>query len=368
MSFQKAKIAGVNVCGQEYHRLKNGVKRGDPKFVMSPSALKAFARLPSRWIRGWEPPETKSLEWGNLVDCRTLTPELFHARYSVQPLTYLDTKMVCPKCKSQTDSKTCRACGVERIATQIEIEWDNRSTHCSDWNAAQREQGKEVVTYDGLAECDKAVQRLFEPMDGDDTIKRFYDASERQVLLTGEWHDEDTGLIIPVSALLDLVPRGDSEFADNAGDFKSTVSAHPVYFKKQAFKYGYHIQAAFDLDLLNAATGQERTTWCFIIQENFAPYEPNRAIYGQDTGIGEPSFLDVGRMESFGGYRALLKLYCRCLKENKWPGYNSIGMTVQGWCVLRPDMYQIGDVDNLPQLVKEPEPEQEPEGIVDGMH
>lgn len=369
--FTKAHIAGVNVCSDEYHALKNGVERGDPKFVMSPSYLRAFALQPSKWIKGWNPKESKAKDWGNLVDCRTLTPNLFQSRYAITPETYMDVKMECPRCGTRTDSKSCRSCGVERVAKPREEPWDNRASKCSEWTEEQKKSGKQIVSSESLKHCDAAVKRLFEPVDGDDTIQRWFDCSERQVLVQGEWHDEPTGLIVPVSCLIDFVPRGDSEFADDLGDFKTCLSAHPDAFEWHAYKFGYHIQAAFDMDLFNIAANQQRSTWCFIAMENEEPWEFNRAIYGQDEGLENPSFVQLGRMESFGGYLGLMKLYCQCLKTGKWPSYREFGESVQGWSVLRPSfrvMQRAAAYRPWEAPVSEYAPEAEPEPILDGCH
>lgn len=341
MSFQNCKIAGVGVDSAEYHAGKEKHPRGSREFVMSPSALKAFARLPSRWKRGWNPPDTKSKQWGNLVDCRTITPELFEARYAIQPTHYTVKVLECPECGSVSDAKKCRKCDEERIEAMQEKAWTYQADFCREWREAQQKAGKAVVDPHTLADCDAAVKRLFEVVDGDDTMRRWFDACDRQVLVTGEWHDEDTGLIVPVSALLDFVPRPESEFPGYLGDFKSAVSAHPMVFQRQAFKYGYHIQAAFDLDIYNAAVPDERPrdTWCFIIQENFAPWEPNRAIYGQEQGMGQPGFVEIGREASMGGYKGLMAQYCQCLKRGQWPTYNQNDETVDGFCVLTPEPF-----------------------------
>lgn len=342
MSFQNAKIQGVGVDAATYHAKNAQHPRGSKEFVISPSSLKAFAQLPSRWVRGWNPPDSKSKQWGNLVDCRTLTPQLFESRYAVEPSHYTFAGMQCPKCKTVTEAKTCRACGVERVKFETKKEWNYTADVCRKWREERLAEGRTPVDSQLLSQCDAAVKRLFEVVDGDDTIQRWFEACDRQVLVTGEWHDEPTGLVIPVSALIDLVPRPNTEFAGNLGDFKSAVSAHPIVFQRQAFKYGYHLQAAFDLDLFNAATPDERPrdTWCFIIQENFEPWEPNRAIYGQERDMGQPGFVELGRDAAFGGYEGLLAQYCQCLKRGQWPRYNNTDESVDGWCVLRPEPFQ----------------------------
>lgn len=333
--FQNARIVGVGVNPKAYHALKDNHPRGHPEHIMSPSELNLFAKLPSKWVRGYEPPGSESKSWGNLVDCRTLTPEMFEATYAVQPPEYPCAVNKCPSCGSVSDAKKCRACGVDREKSFVNKPWTYQSDYCAEWRALKVAQGLDVVSAARLQQADEAVARLMEPMDGDDTIKRWFEASDRQVHVAGEWKDEATGLVVPVACLIDFRPRAGTEFADCLGDLKSTTSAHPIRFGRQAFEFGYHRQAAFDLDLYNAATEDTRCTWAFILTENFPPWEPNRAIFGQDQGIGQPGYVELGREVHFGGYKGLMSAYCQCIKSNRWPGYNAFDESIQGWSVLR---------------------------------
>lgn len=353
--FQNCKIEGTGIDPRGYHGQNAAEPRGSEKFVMSPSSVKAFAAQPHRWRQGYQPPQSRAQRWGDVLDCRWLTPGAFEKRFAVEPLTYSVTVMRCPSCGSETDSKSCRRCGVERVGVETCKPWRYGASIPDGWLADRLAEGKEPISNAEVVECDKAIATLLEPVGGDDTIQRWFDASDRQVLVRGEWHDEDTGLVIPVSCLLDFAPRKDTEFSDCLGDFKTTTSAHPGKFTRQAFQYGYHIQAAMDLDLYQAATGEPRSTWCFIIQESYEPWEVNRAMFGQEADMGQPGFVDLGRM----AYRKALANYCKCLQSGRWPRYNDSEQTVQGWCVLRPTPWMEGeemdlrfDADEMP----EPEP------------
>lgn len=357
MSFQNCQVLGISVDCRAYHARNKG-QRGQPDFIMSPSSLNAFARGPSRWVRGWSPPQTKSQEWGNLVDCRTLTPELFESRYEIEPETYPEGGMECPVCKSITDSKKCAKCKTERVPVITQKAWRYGADYTDKWEADVVKSGREAISTKLVSQCDAAVKRLFEVVGGDDAVQRWFDASDRQVQLAGEWLDEATGLVVPVSALLDFVPRLDTEFAKSIGDFKSSKSAQHIKFQRQAFEWGYHVQAAFDMDLYKAATGEDRNTWCFIIQENFEPWEPNRAIYGQEQDQGQPGFIEIGREAQWGGYERMLANYCQCLKSGRWPGYNQTDESVQGWCVLRPEPFVAERCAYAPQYAFGEEPEE----------
>jgi exodeoxyribonuclease VIII len=299
---------GVKTDPRLYHAAKG--ERGNPDYIMSPSQIINFDRLPSRWLKGWNPPAARAMRWGNIIDTLALTPEIFMERYVVRPESY-----------PAKDGKTKK--------------WNGNSTWCQTWMAEHALNGVGILTCQESIAAAAAVMEIVIPKNGDDTIRRWFDASDKQVMVAGEWKDEDTGLTIPISALLDFVPKADSEFPSCLGDLKTVASGEPQMFARKAFRFGYHIQAAFDLDIFNAATGQKRDTWCFILSESFEPWESTRAMFGMEGEQGNPGFIELGR----DAYKRILATYCRCLATGKWPGYNQTDEAVQGWCILRPEPF-----------------------------
>lgn len=293
MSFINSKLIGSQVDATEYHGQK--IPRGMHAYPMSPSALKEFGRCPNRWLHGYQSPESEAKDWGSLLDCLVLTPSLFESRYIIEPATYVNEKGETKK-------------------------WSNNAKVCKDWHDQQA--GKEVAKAGDIESVKAARERLT----SDDVIKAFLDASNKQVMVEAQWQDEATGLTIPVRCLMDLVPRADTEFAKCVGDLKSSFTAALTPFARNVHKLGYHLQAAFDIDMLVAATGEDRNTWCFIVQESFPPWQPGKRILSQD-------FLELGRVE----YKRLLRLYCQCLKTGFWPGYDDHDEAVQSWSVVAPD-------------------------------
>lgn len=273
-------IKAVLVDPMGYHNQE--AERGTPEFVMSPSSLKEFAHCPSRWKNGYKQPDSDAKDFGNLLDTIFLTPTLFQHRYALKPETY-------------TDSKT----------GEIK-KWNGNSNTCKAW--LEDHADKAVVTAYEVQEAQLAAKRLA----ADETIEEFVKVSDKQVHLIGQWDDPDTGVIVPVQCLMDLVPKGDSTFQKSLGDLKTTRNASQGAFAKQVFTFGWHIQAALDIDLFVAATKQDRTDWIFIAVENYPPYAIGRRLLSQD-------FLDIGRAT----YRDSLKRYARCLKTGVWDGYDA---------------------------------------------
>lgn len=286
MSFQNCKIAGVGVNPESYHGQEP--ERGTPEFRMSPSSLSAFMQCPSRWKAGYQSPESDAKDWGGLLDTLLLTPEQFKDRYAVKPKTYI------------ADEK-----GTEKP-------WNMNAKVCQAWFAEQGD--KKIVSTKDVTEAEKAVKRLL----ADETIKAFHDASDKQVHVIGEWLDEATGIIVPVQCLIDYAPRKDSEFQKSLGDLKSTRNAGQRVFGRWCYTAGYHIQAAFDLALYQAAVnpdnntdGENRCEWIFVLSENYAPYEIGRRMLSQQ-------FLEIGQKT----FAHALKRYAKCLKTGIWAGYD----------------------------------------------
>jgi hypothetical protein len=268
-------IKGVGVNSDEYH--SQTAERGTPEFIMSPSSLKLFNECPSRFIAGYQPPESDAKTFGSLLDTLALTPAQFPERYAVKPATYRDAK------------------------TGEEKPFNMNATVCKQW--ASEQDGKVVVSNSDYVEAQTAAKRLM----ADETIAELIGCSDKQVHVIGDWHDEATKLVIPVQCLIDLAPKSDSPFQKSLCDLKTTRNASQRPFARQVFTFGWHIQAAMDLALYAAATGEDRCDWLFVAQENYAPFQTGRRLLSQD-------FIDIGRH----AFQSALKKYARCLKSGLW--------------------------------------------------
>lgn len=294
MSFTDAKITR-GADPREYNSVAQ--KRGAPDYPVSSSMLRAFAPCPARWLAGYEPPDTEAKAWGSLLDCYVLTPDAIDARYVLQPDTYSNEKgEVKP--------------------------WNNNATACRDWRKGCG--GRVIARREDVANVEAARDRLL----GDEILRAWHDASDKQVRVDGVWHDEATGLYIPTRCLIDYAPRVDSEFAACLGDLKTTRNASPRPFARWCYTAGYHLQAAWNLDMWNAATGEARDTFCLVLSENYPPWQTGRRMLSQD-------FIQLGRL----AYRHAISRYCRALASERWEGYDDSPEAVQGWLVVNPEPY-----------------------------
>lgn len=314
--FKNAKIKSIGADAESYHTAQ--AERGSRDFVMSSSAIRAvFAKCPAAWRAGWTLAASDSLEYGSLVDCLALTPELFQLRYVVQPSTHL-------------------ADGSKKADPQIEKDWNGNATFCRNWKAEQKAAGKIVISASELAEAQAAVKQLH----ASPAIKAFLEASDKQVWITGEWHDEATKLVVPVQCLIDLAEREVPLTRQRIGDLKTTKNAAPMAWARWARFAGYDLQAAWNLDLFNAATGRGIDIFEFVLSESEFPYQTGRRVAIQansgDPELDEGSALVSGRRQ----YRKLMADYCQCLKNNYWPGYDDTDESSGGATELRADPYE----------------------------
>lgn len=297
------KVVDANVRREDYCRQLEGVKRGDPSFVMSRGELMEFNHCPHRWLMGYKSEPSKASDWGSLIDCLALTPERCAYEFAVTPKVY-------PCEPSKKDPRT-------------EKPWNRNATYCSEWEEAQ--EGKQIVKDAEMTEAMTAVDVLMEDAQVADLVR----GSGKQVMVVAEYRDEDTGIVVPVKTLLDLVPSG--QFEKAIADLKTCCSADARAWVKAVFDNGYHAQSALYMDAWNVATGEERLEFYHILQENYAPWETAKRMLSQE-------YIELGRMQ----YLAALKRYCQCLQAKTWPGY-SARMEFGGWQLVEPLAYMVGE-------------------------
>ena len=160
--------------------------------------------------------------------------------------------MKCPSCGSVTSAKSCRKCGCDRQKVVIDKPWDKNATFCAEWEEQQAPR-----------KCIK--QTLFSPacdavkvLQSDPEIKSLVECSQRQVMATASYHDEETGITVPLKILIDLLPDKDSQWGKSIVDFKTADSAALRAWRAKMFKFNYDAQAALYLDVWEACTGEDR--------------------------------------------------------------------------------------------------------------
>lgn len=287
----------------DYHDAREH-RRGDPKKVMSRSELGLFHRCPSKWIQGFKEESTDATDWGDLIDCLFLTPDLFESTYAIAPETYPAE----PKKKGEPAE---------------DKPWNWNATFCKAWRAEQESAGKTVIKSSEASAGHLAVSRL----KADSLFADLLAASKTQVQINVEYEDPQTGIVVPIKCLLDLLPDPSSKFGNTIADLKTTVDAEPATWVKHVYKYGLMNQSALYLDATNAATGLDYVQFGHLVQESHPPYETSRRLM-------DAEYIQIGRAT----YMQQLVEYCWCLKNNTWPSYDDWkgDLTTDGWRIVKP--------------------------------
>lgn len=94
-------------------------------------------------------------------------------------------------------------------------------------------------------------------------------------------------------------------------DLKTCSDASPEGFQRDAWKWGYHIQAAWYLSVSNVIEPGRYNSFRFIAVENKAPYAV--AVYE-----ASPAFLEAGA----DAVSRALTTFEECLQSKRWPGFS----------------------------------------------
>lgn len=286
-----AQIVGADIAPERYDQETE--QRGSAKFTVRSHTLNEILRNAQRWMRGYESPESKSKDFGRLLDCLLLTPLQWPTRFAVLPAD-------APKKPSKTQINAKKPSD----KTLEDIKW---------WDAWTKANPGEIVSQETNGSVHAAIKRLRE----DAMICDLIDNSQHAVMLTAVWDDHGTGLMVPLKALVDIAPRSDHPvFGNSLWDLKTTQNASPRSFSRDAQKYGYAVQAAFYVDMWNAAhpsPADSRSDFGHVVVESFHPFE-----YRTPPPLLSQRFLGVGRAL----YQKALAIYCKAICSGDWPGYD----------------------------------------------
>lgn len=115
------------------------------------------------------------------------------------------------------------------------------------------------------------------------------------------WNDKNLGLKCKC--------RVDALSASAVIDIKTASDGSLDSFRRDALKYGYHVQAAHYLDGVEALTGK-RLDWYFIVMEKKPPY-------GIHVLKASPNFIDFGEYER----NILMERLRMCMETDDWSSY-----------------------------------------------
>lgn len=233
--------------------------------AVSKSKLWAFAKNPHKWLLTKDAPmsPTASMIWGSLVDCLVLQPHELSECFAVSSFPDFRTK----------DAQLWRDSQTVPIVTRAQVD--------------EAKMAAELVANHHFA-------------------RMMLDGAKTQVSAVASGTEGGTGEKFLGKCRLDIVPDKTGVYRDWLVDLKTTQSLSKL--SNTIADFGYHVQAAWYLDMFNAASGEERTRWGFIFQESESPYEV--AVVELDSDA-----IAKGRE----WYLVALEKWCHSHKYNMFP-------------------------------------------------
>lgn len=157
-------------------------------------------------------------------------------------------------------------------------------------------------------------------------------ANGRDILRTGEWEDiKKMAEVVKKHFVWEIMKNGKVEQSIfwRGGIFSTPLRARPDIFNDEyiidikttesiktlmkpgsIYEYGYHIQAAMQIDALRQLDGKTRKFGLFIVEKK-PPFLTKCISF-------EERFIDSGRKEYLEGAHK----YSECIVDEAWPGYN----------------------------------------------
>lgn len=266
----------LQVTNEQYHADTSAI---------SSSGLKLLRHSPKHfWAQYLDPDReqkksTDAMEFGTLVHAMVLEPETVESEFATMPN------------------------GIDKRTKAGKAFWDELS---------KKNEGKTVVAQNDFELAQKVAKSVLEhPVSS--LIYRKFGIPE----FTLQWKEEvqineNESVFVDCKARLDWAIAPQHDFQNGLVlDLKTTKDASESDFTKSAYNLGYHIQAAWYSRAMFMAYGVENTTpFIFIAAEKESPFGVMAYKASQD-------FMTAGWAEC----KRLLKVYAKCLTENKWPCY-----------------------------------------------
>lgn len=124
------------------------------------------------------------------------------------------------------------------------------------------------------------------------------------------WPDPEFG--VWRRALIDWLPEPAEGRRMIIVDYKTTRCASNESFSRDAMDYGYHQQAAWYLDAVDALNLSLDAAFLFMVQEKNPPYLVNVIEL-------DPVAIRIGRALN----RRALTVFAECQRTGEWPGYSN---------------------------------------------
>jgi hypothetical protein len=292
-------------------------ERGSSTYAVNAYDLMAFGRSPRRWVtteRDTAPPKIRP---SDLLRARWLAPAWVAAHLARRPADFNYTFFACPKCGSTGTGRVCRTCGLARVMKSEMRPWSGAAKYCQSWTTDMVSRNRIIVPPSEWDPVDGMVKSL--NRDGNATELSGQSLALNQY--SGVWHDDATGLEIPVYGSVDLQPNDGGSLDLALGSLHIASDVSPYAWAGSAYNRGLHVVAALAQMLHAAATGEPRTVHLWLLVEGKAPYLVARRRV-------DAELLQKGR----DTVAALLGTYAQCVKTGKWPAFEAENVgTINAW-------------------------------------
>lgn len=142
-------------------------------------------------------------------------------------------------------------------------------------------------------------------------MRAFEDGSPEKSLI---WKDAETGIWL--KSRPDWLPNKPAERF--ICEYKTAVTIDPRKWANAAFGYGYHMQAAMQIDAVKELMGCDPIGVAHVVQEKDPPYLAELRMF-------PPEAIEWGRKQ----YRRAIRIFAECLSKNQWPSYTGEASFVQ---------------------------------------
>ena len=235
--------------------------------ALNNSSLSAFRQCPARYrfLMDNAREDTEALKLGRAIHTAVLQPELFNEEFL---------------CLPEIDRRTAKG---KEAYTQLVLENPGRTL-------LKAEEFTMALQIASSVRCNRAAIRLL---------------NEARCEVTATWRDSDTE--VECKARIDA---HNPSFATIC-DLKTTTDASPSGFPRKLWAYGYHRQAAWYLEAMQA-NKEAAEHFVFIAVEKDPPYPVG--VYRLDDEA-----IKLSRAEN----KALLRRFAECQRTDVWPEYTT---------------------------------------------
>lgn len=282
---------------RSYHSWPDNAARplGHPERCLSRSELMQMLDCAEMYLAGGRPVKSDSVRTGSLVDCLLLTPDSFEEQYAIQPDHYLST--------------VTKGRGDKKQTTVVKKPWTMASNTCKEWVAKARERGQVAISESQWAEADAIAHAVRVKDVAGATLGQLVDLCDTQLVVTANWQCPDTGLVIPIRALPDMVRF--TTAGPVCYDLKTSQECRRWEFERSIRTYHYDVQAWMYSEMLASATGKD-VPFGFIVVRNSKPYLV--ATYRASMAT---------LMQGKEKFVRAMSAYTSCLQSGRWPGYTN---------------------------------------------